>query len=136
MNKPFAPIFFISEISLDLFILVNNASFSLNGSTKTVVIPTLFPPFTSVKIWSPIIATSFGVTLYWFKTFLKLLDRGFIKECGKDNSICKPNLYKTTNEFLDYFGLATIEDLPTLNINDNETDEKELFTSIYKEENE
>ena len=48
----------------------------------------------------------------------------------------RPNLYKTTSEFLDYFGLATIEDLPTLNINDNETDEKELFTSIYKEENE
>jgi len=33
----------------------------------------------------------------------KLLARGFIKECGKEDTIGKPNLYKTTNEFLDYF---------------------------------
>ena len=47
----------------------------------------------------------------------------------------KPNLYRTTSEFLDYFGLATISDLPDLPMdNANETDEQELFTSIYKEE--
>lgn len=66
----------------------------------------------------------------------KLLAKGLLKEAGKSDMPGRPNLYKTTSEFLDYFGLATIEDLPTLNINDNETDEKELFTSIYKEENE
>ena len=69
-------------------------------------------------------------------TLRKLLAKGLIKEAGKSDMPGRPNLYKTTSEFLDYFGLATIEDLPTLNINDNETDEKELFTSIYKEENE
>lgn len=47
----------------------------------------------------------------------------------------KPNLYRTTNEFLDYFGLATISDLPDLPINESkEENEEELFTSIYKEE--
>lgn len=65
----------------------------------------------------------------------KLLARGFIKECGKDNSIGKPNLYKTTNEFLDYFGLATKDDLPKLDIKDSPVDnsEVELYKSNYKE---
>ena len=36
--------------------------------------------------------------------------------------------------YIDYFGLATISDLPDLPMdNANETDEQELFTSIYKE---
>ena len=48
----------------------------------------------------------------------------------------RPNLYKTTSEFLDYFGLATINDLPTINIEKDASDDTELFTSIYKEDNE
>ena len=36
----------------------------------------------------------------------RLLARNFIKICGKDTTIGKPNLYKTTNEFLDYFELS------------------------------
>lgn len=66
----------------------------------------------------------------------KLLARGFIKECGKDNSIGKPNLYKTTSEFLDYFGLGTKEDLPKLDIKDSPVDktEVELYKSNFKED--
>ena len=65
----------------------------------------------------------------------KLLARGFIRECGKEDTIGKPNLYKTTNEFLDYFGLATKEDLPKLDIKDSPVDnsEVELYKSNYKE---
>ena len=66
----------------------------------------------------------------------KLLARGFIKECGKDTSIGRANLYKTTDEFLDYFGLATKKDLPKLEAKDNPIDKKELdlYKSTYKEE--
>lgn len=66
----------------------------------------------------------------------KLLARGFIKECGKEDSIGKPNLYKTTDEFLDYFGLATKKDLPKLNAKEKpiDTNEVELYKSTYKEE--
>ena len=46
----------------------------------------------------------------------------------------RPNLYKTTHEFLDYFGLASLEDLPKLEEKKSEKKETELFTSIYKEE--
>lgn len=66
----------------------------------------------------------------------KLLAKGLLKEAGKSDMPGRPNLYKTTSEFLDYFGLATIEDLPNIEIEKDIDDDKELFTSIYKEENE
>ncbi len=66
----------------------------------------------------------------------KLLAKDLIKVSGKSSLPGKPNLYKTTSEFLDYFGLATIEDLPALTDEKNEESEKDqdLFSSIYKEE--
>ena len=66
----------------------------------------------------------------------KLVAKGLIKEAGKSTMPGRPNLYKTTHEFLDYFGLSTIDDLPELLPDEkNKDEEKELFTSIYKEEN-
>jgi segregation and condensation protein B len=65
----------------------------------------------------------------------KLVAKGLIKEAGKSEMPGRPNLYKTTSEFLDYFGLATISDLPEVKT-DNENsseDETELFTSMYKD---
>ena len=66
----------------------------------------------------------------------KLVAKGLIKEAGKSTMPGRPNLYATTSEFLDYFGLSSISDLPTiLNKEEKvEEDDKELFTSIYKEE--
>ena len=66
----------------------------------------------------------------------KLLAKGLLKEAGKSDMPGRPNLYKTTSEFLDYFGLATINDLPDIKIEHSEEDDTELFTSIYKEDNE
>lgn len=65
----------------------------------------------------------------------KLVARGLIKESGKANTIGRPILYKTTDEFLDYFGLATKEDLPKLEEFNKEgiEEETELYTSNYKE---
>ena len=65
----------------------------------------------------------------------KLLAKGLLKEAGKSDMPGRPNLYKTTSEFLDYFGLATINDLPDIKMDERESSEKELFTSIYKEDN-
>jgi segregation and condensation protein B len=68
----------------------------------------------------------------------KLVAKGLIKEAGKSDMPGRPNLYKTTSEFLDYFGLATIDDLPKINeeVKTEENSEVELFSSIYKEEKE
>lgn len=63
----------------------------------------------------------------------KLVAKGFIKECGRDNIPGKPILYKTTDEFLDYFGLSSKDELPKIEEENNETEEKDLFLSKYKE---
>jgi len=64
----------------------------------------------------------------------KLLAFGLIKTCGKQDSIGKPNLYKTTNEFLDYFGLSSKEDLPDIIYESKEeNDNGDLYESTYKE---
>lgn len=66
----------------------------------------------------------------------RLLARNFIKICGKSDSIGKPNLYKTTNEFLDYFGLSSKDDLPDLIYRDkSENENGDLYDSTYKETN-
>ena len=66
----------------------------------------------------------------------RLVAKGLLKEAGKSTMPGRPNLYKTTSDFLDYFGLATLEDLPSIDMSkyDGGEQEKDLFTSIYKEE--
>ena len=65
----------------------------------------------------------------------KLCARGLVKISGKSKMPGRPNLYATTHEFLDYFGLASIKDLPQIDSKTPDTEEDtELFTSIYKEE--
>lgn len=63
----------------------------------------------------------------------RLLAKGLIKAAGKSTMPGRPNLYGTTSEFLDYFGLASISNLPTINKEEESTEETELFTSIYKD---
>ncbi len=65
----------------------------------------------------------------------KLVAKGLVKEGGKSKLPGRPNLYRTTHEFLDAFGLASLSELPEMEMdaNDDEGD-TELFTSIYKEE--
>ena len=65
----------------------------------------------------------------------KLLAKGLIKEAGKSDMPGHPILYKTTDDFLDYFGLSTKEDLPDITALElNDTEEKDLFRSNYREE--
>lgn len=69
----------------------------------------------------------------------KLVAKGLIKEVGRSDAIGRPILYKTTSEFLDYFGLATIEDLPKMTefVSENtEESDTDLYHSKYKETNE
>lgn len=63
----------------------------------------------------------------------KLLAKDLIKVTGKSELPGKPNLYEVTNMFLDYFGLATINDLPKLDKEQN-NDNQELYGTIYKED--
>lgn len=64
----------------------------------------------------------------------KLLFRGLIEIAGRSDMPGKPMLYKTTNKFLDYFNLSSIDELPELQIpEDISEEEKDLFISKYKE---
>src|SRR5574344_199574 len=64
----------------------------------------------------------------------KLVAKGLIKEVGKSSMPGRPNLYGTTHEFLDYFGMSSLNDLPLLPEENEKNEDSELFTSIYKEE--
>ncbi len=68
----------------------------------------------------------------------KLVAKGFIKESGRSDIPGRPILYETTNEFLDYFGLSSLEDLPNMDEfiaeAPQEVDENvDLYTSRYEE---
>ncbi len=68
----------------------------------------------------------------------KLIAKGFLKEVGKSDSLGRPTLYATTSDFLDFFGLATKEELPkidldTENITVSDMSE-DLYNLKYKEE--
>ena len=69
----------------------------------------------------------------------KLVAKGLVKEEGRSDLPGRPILYATTNEFLDYFGLSSIEDLPNIDdfiqdLNNKKEDESDLYTSTYNEE--
>ena len=69
----------------------------------------------------------------------KLVAKGLIKESGRSDLPGRPILYETTNDFLDYFGLNNIQELPDMEkyieeVEEEPEDEKDLYTSKYKEE--
>jgi len=45
-------------------------------------------------------------------TMQKLLERGLVEQTGKAAVVGRPSLYGTTDLFLEYFGIATLEELP------------------------
>ena len=63
----------------------------------------------------------------------RLLAKGLIKECGRSDAPGRAILYKTTDEFLDYFGLASKDDLPKIDIENTVNSPKDLYKTIYKE---
>ena len=67
----------------------------------------------------------------------KLVAKGFLKEAGRSDLPGRPILYATTSEFLDFFGLATIDDLPSLDqfmeTKPITSDEVDLYDSRYQE---
>lgn len=56
----------------------------------------------------------------------KLVSKDLIKVAGKSDLPGKPNLYKTTKYFLDCFGLSSLNDLPVIEV-ENDESEKDLF---------
>lgn len=106
----------------------NDNSMLSNAALETLVIVAYNEPITKAQIENIRGVNSDHIVR-------KLVARNFLKEAGKADSIGRPTLFKITNEFLDYFGLATREDLPELKfIEDEDNDEEnELYKSNYKD---
>ena len=67
----------------------------------------------------------------------RLVAKGLVKEAGRAEVPGRPILYKTTDDFLDYFGLSGLNDLPEIKVLEEEKEEdKDLFNSRYVEESE
>lgn len=64
----------------------------------------------------------------------KLVSRDLIKEVGRSDLPGRPILYGVTDQFLDHFGLSSINDLPEIKIDDEDNLETNLFESKYKEQ--
>ena len=69
----------------------------------------------------------------------KLLLKNLIQEVGRADLAGHPRLYGVTNDFLDYFGLSTTDDLQSLEDiipkeEEQVDDNVDLYTSKYQEE--
>lgn len=64
----------------------------------------------------------------------KLVLKGLICEAGKSTLPGRPNMYKTTDKFLDYFNLSSKDELPKFDNIVTESKESSLFETKYKEE--
>lgn len=108
-------------------LIVNPETNTLSQSAlETLAIIAYHQPITRVEV-----DEMRGVNNSWI--IRKLVAKGLVKEVGKSTMPGRPNLYGTTSDFLDYFGLATINDLPKLPSDEVDNDETDLFQSIYKE---
>ncbi|AIM15494.1 MULTISPECIES: SMC-Scp complex subunit ScpB [Neobacillus] len=65
-----------------------------------------------------------------------LIAKALIKEVGRAEGTGRAYLYGTTKEFLDYFGLKSLEELPALSENEEEEfiqEEADLFFEKFQE---
>ncbi len=58
-----------------------------------------------------------------------LLDRNLIAEAGRKDVVGRPMLYKTTPEFLESFGLRSLDDLPPMELEAGQPLELDLLTA-------
>ena len=68
-----------------------------------------------------------------------LLARSLIERAGRKEGIGRPILFRTTKEFLTYFGLRSLDDLPSLPEEidaENIAQESDLFFNRYNQTNE
>ena len=110
-------------------LLTNEESNTLsNSAIETLAIIAYNEPITRVEV-DEIRGVASAVMIR------KLVAKGFLKEVGKSDLPGRPILYKTTSEFLDYFNMSSINELPKIDKEEVEViDDIDLYDSKYKEE--
>ena len=110
-------------------LLVNEENNTLsNSALETLAIVAYNEPITRVEVDE---IRGVGTS----QMIRKLVAKGLLKECGRSELPGRPILYKTTSEFLDYFGLSDISELPKVTPNSEQVNnEVDLYQSKYEEE--
>jgi len=109
-------------------LLINEESNSLsNSALETLAIIAYNEPITRIEV-DEIRGVNTG------QMIRKLVAKGLLKECGRSEMAGHPILYKTTSEFLDYFNMSSIDDLPKIDSIEEVVDDIDLYDSRYKEE--
>lgn len=62
-----------------------------------------------------------------------LLSKGLIEEVGRASGPGRPILYSTTPDFLSYFGLTSLTELPPLQLEEPEVGEKKENNNVLKD---
>lgn len=109
-------------------LLMNESSTSLSqAALETLAIIAYNQPITRIKI-DNLRGIASG------QMIRKLVAKGFVKEAGRSDLPGRPIIYETTSEFLDYFGLASINDLPDISefMTNNEESSKEENIDLYQ----
>lgn len=63
----------------------------------------------------------------------KLVFKNLVKDIGRSDLPGRPILYGVTEQFLDHFGLSSLEELPKITEEEKEETPLDLFDSKYKE---
>lgn len=109
--------------------LIDNAtnfSFS-NAALETLAIVAYNQPLTRIEIENIRGVNSDGM-------IRKLVAKSLLKEVGRRESVGRPMMYEVTAEFMDYFNLTNLEELPDLaDINVEEENQASIFESHFKE---
>ena len=63
----------------------------------------------------------------------KLVLKNLIEDCGRSEEAGRPLLYKVTNQFLNYFGLGSIKELPKIEEIKQDKKDYDLFETKYHE---
>ncbi len=61
----------------------------------------------------------------------KLILKNLIEDCGRSDEVGRPLLYRVTSNFLNYFGLGSIKDLPPIEKVENINSEQNIFDIRY-----
>ena len=110
-------------------LLINEENNTLsNSALETLAIVAYNEPITRVEVDE---IRGVGTS----QMIRKLVAKGLLKECGRSELPGRPILYKTTSEFLDYFGLSDISELPKITPKSEQVNNDiDLYKSKYEEE--
>ncbi len=63
-----------------------------------------------------------------------LIAKDLVKVVGKSDGLGHPTLYGITNQFLDYFGISSKDELPNVSFEEKDNEDIDLYESKYREE--